>query len=203
MNRLLVILNVVLLALVGVLFYLHFSNKKTAAATGSPAVRPTGGTAVAPGTFSIAYFDIDSITNNYQYCKDVKAGLEKRKESAEQSIITMQKNYESRLAQLQQKAMNMNEQEMEKARNELGGLQQKVLAAREKAFADLEDERKRKELDIKKNIETFLDGYNTPRKFTFIMADEPGIFYFRDSALNITNDVLSGLNADYKNKKPQ
>jgi outer membrane protein len=201
MNRLMVISNIVLLGLVGVLFFLHFNGKKpgVAAASVSKGAAVNG----AAAGFSIAYFDIDSITNNYQYCKDVKQSLEKLKDNAEQSLMNMQKNYDSRLAVLQQKAMNMTPQEMEKARNELGSMQQKILSEKEKAFASLEEERKRNEMAIKKDIEGFLSEYNTPRKYTFIMADEPGIFYYRDSSLNITGEVLSGLNAHYKSKKGQ
>ena len=53
-------LNIALVLAVAVLFYLQFSNKKTSAGTSSAV-------AATPGSFKIAYFEMDSIENHYDY----------------------------------------------------------------------------------------------------------------------------------------
>jgi len=58
---------------VGVLFYFHFSDKKTPGARTINKVSRTG------NEFRIAYFDIDSLQEKYNYFQDV-SGEMKRKE---------------------------------------------------------------------------------------------------------------------------
>ena len=55
-------LNIVLSIAVAVLFYLHFSEKKKQGSN----TKPTENKAV-----KVAYFELDSIQNNYGYFKDV------------------------------------------------------------------------------------------------------------------------------------
>jgi outer membrane protein len=59
----------------------------------------------------------------------------------------------------------------------------------------------RKTRDIKNKIEEYLKGYNENNKFSYIVAYEPGLFYYRDTMFNITNDVLKGLNELKKTTK--
>jgi outer membrane protein len=56
----------------------------------------------------------------------------------------------------------------------------------------------RKNLDIKKKIEDYLKEYNKTRNYSYIISYEQGLFYFRDTAYNITADIIKGLNEFYK-----
>ena len=58
--------NIVLALAVSVLFYLHFSSKKSATAVANI------NTAVADGKFKIAYFEMDSLENHYEYFIEVR-----------------------------------------------------------------------------------------------------------------------------------
>jgi outer membrane protein len=46
-----------------------------------------------------------------------------------------------------------------------------------------------------------LKEYNQDKKFSYIIANEPGFIFYRDSAFNITNDVVAGLNQIFGKKK--
>jgi outer membrane protein len=55
--------------------------------------------------------------------------------------------------------------------------------------------------DILSRIQNFLKDYNKDGKYDYIFSYEPGFMFYKDSSLNITNDVIAGLNALYvKNK---
>ena len=58
-----------------------------------------------------------------------------------------------------------------------------------------------KQNEIKSKIEEFLKEYNSTRHYTYIVSYEQGLFYYRDSAYNITSDVVKGLNDKYKPTK--
>src|SRR4051794_21613887 len=88
MNRnFLLAFNVVLLILVGVLFYLHFSSSRKQS---TPPVTKVMDAAPA-GPFKIGYFEMDSIENNYEYLKEVKSEL-KAKENQLTGQLTSLKN---------------------------------------------------------------------------------------------------------------
>jgi outer membrane protein len=57
--------------------------------------------------------------------------------------------------------------------------------------------------DIKSKIEEFVKEYNETRNYSYIVAEEPGFFYYKDSIYNITSDVIKGLNGKYKPSKKE
>ena len=59
----------------------------------------------------------------------------------------------------------------------------------------------RRQNEIKTKIEAFLKEYNKTKDYSYIVSYEQGLFYYRDTAYNITADVIKGLNASYKTKK--
>jgi outer membrane protein len=55
---------------------------------------------------------------------------------------------------------------------------------------------------MRKQIEDFLAEYNKEKGYAYIFSYEPGfIMYYRDSAYNVTGDVINGLNNKYTPKK--
>jgi outer membrane protein len=197
-----IIFNIALLAAVAVLYFLHFSGKKHAG-TNTVTERRVLDTSTNGNTFRIAYFDIDSITNNYLYCIDVKNSLDKLREETEKRINEKQRDFDLSYGRLQEKAAQakLSDVELNREKEVLAEKQQAINDEREKGTSGFEQKRKLFETEIKSHILTFINTYNTPQKFTFILADEPGIFYYRDSLYNITGDVLDGLNRQYRKKR--
>jgi outer membrane protein len=58
----------------------------------------------------------------------------------------------------------------------------------------------RKMQDVKLKVEEYLKEYNQNKGYAYILAYEPGFIFYRDSALNITNDIIVGLNDKFKKK---
>ena len=56
--------------------------------------------------------------------------------------------------------------------------------------------------DVRNKIENYLKDYNKEKGYAFILSYEPGfMLYYRDSVYDITNDVIVGLNEQYKKEK--
>ncbi len=66
MNKILLIINVLLLAAVGYLYYLHYNY------TSADEKKHADEKAAVLNSFKIAYFELDSVQNNYQYYKEVR-----------------------------------------------------------------------------------------------------------------------------------
>ena len=78
MKNAIYVVNAILLVAVGVLFYLHFSEKKPY--PGSPIVKTERRSDTMNGGFHIAYFDVDSVFNAVDMVKQIKDELSREEE---------------------------------------------------------------------------------------------------------------------------
>ena len=197
MNRnFLLAFNIVLLILVGILFYLHFSSKKTPE-TATAAVADTA----PPGTFRIAYFDMDSIERNYDYLRNVKNELKAKEGELNGQLNTLKNKYMSKVTKFQQEAQTMTQERQGSMQKDL--LQeQKVIQNKEQAInSELQDESFKKMQNVNKTIEDFLKEFYKNKEYAYILGYQSGTIYYKDPRYDITNTVLKGLNESYKNKK--
>ena len=194
-----IIFNAILLVLIGVLFYLHFAAApKTAAVKATPA--QSGGKTTAPGDFRIAYFDMDSLAASFSMVLDAKAELARREEAVNAEKSKMERNYKERLSKYQAQAATMNQVQSESATKDMMQLQQQIQNRSQALEQEYQDFYTRKMKDVKEKIEAFLKDYNAQKGYAYIVAYEPGLFYYRDTAYDITADVVAGLNNAYKKK---
>lgn len=196
MKNISTILSILALVLIGVLFYFQFSKgtqqKKSAVATDKS----------AGNSFSVAYFDIDSLQEHYEYFKDVSGDMKKKENAMNAELNDLTNKYQRTVRKWQEKGNNITQAEMETAQREVG-LQQQQIQQRK---GELEQEMQKLQVDrmseLRKQVEEFLKDYNKSKKYAYILSYEPGfIIYYKDSAYNITNDLIEGLNMQYKDKK--
>jgi outer membrane protein len=191
------ILNAVLLVAVAVLFYLYFSsNGKT-----SPKKSEAKAAVENKEDFKIAYFEMDSLESSFEMVKDVKSELGKKEESINGELERLERTYRNKAAQYQSQAQTMTQVQSEMATRDMMQLQQNMQSRKQQLDQEYQDFYMRKMKDVKTKIEDYLREYNSRRGFTYIFAYEPGLFYYRDTAYNITGDVVRGLNDQYKKKK--
>ncbi len=113
----------------------------------------------------------------------------------------MQKKYQARAMQLQQKGSTMNQQEQEAAMQEINKMQQDLQARKQVIDNDLYNYNSKMKEDILTRIQNFLKQYNKDGKYAYIFSYEPGFMFYKDSTLNITPDVVAGLNDEYSKNK--
>ncbi|MEO6188352.1 MAG: OmpH family outer membrane protein [Ginsengibacter sp.] len=198
MKNILLVFNIILFILVGILYYLYFTNskkdtsQKITAAVASPSV----------GNSRVAYIDLDSLQSNYSYYKIIKADFEKKQEAANNQITSLQKKYQARAIELQQKGPTMNQKEQESAMQEMNKMQQDLQEKKQGIDNSLYNTNSKMKEDILLRIQNFLKEYNKDGRYSYIFSYEPGFMFYKDSALNITPDVIEGLNELYtENKK--
>lgn len=199
MKNILLVTNIILLILVGYLYYLHFGSNKAMAVK---QVITSAATGDLPKDSRVAYIDLDSLQNNYSYYKKVKQDFERRQTSANNEIVALQKKYQNRAMQLQQKAATMNQKEQEAAMEEINKMQQDMQARKQSIDNELYNYNSKMKEDILNRIQNFLKEYNKDGRYSYIFSYEPGFMFYKDSTLNITPDVIVGLNKmDSTNKK--
>lgn len=196
----LLIWNVLLTVIAGYLLFNQFSSKKKS----DGVVKNTAKDSLSAHLpFRIAYFEMDSIENNFQVVKNVKAEITKKEDEINGVLNSLAKNLQQRYTYFQTKAQSgsMSEAEKEAASQELKSMDDEMKNKKQSLDQEYNEFVTRKMKDVKTSIEDFLKEYNKTRNFSYIIAYEQGLFYYKDSAFNITDDVVKGLNEFYKNKK--
>lgn len=196
MKQLSIALNILLLVLVAILFYLHFDSQKKQVV---PVQTKATDTPVA-GT-RIAYFEMDSLQENYNYFKDALNQLKQKEQVMNNELVGLERSYQKKINEWQQKGASMSQTEADAAQRENAQMQQNYQARKqsmEESFAKQSMEFKK---DIKNKIEGFLKSYNSDKKYSYILSYEPDFIFLKDTTMNITGDLVRGLNASYKTKK--
>lgn len=197
MKNVLIVLNVLLLLAVGFFVYISFSKSSP-----QTTVIPDGkGTTTQVGDnkpFTLAYFEMDSIEKKYTYVIDGLAQLRTKENSIKNELQGLENAYKKRLAQLNEKGPSMTQTEGEAAQREMFEMEQNYQRRKQVLEQEFMNQNEKLKTAIKKEIEAFLSTYNATHGYTYIMANEPGLFFLKDKSFDITNDVVDGLNAIYK-----
>ncbi|MEO5889662.1 MAG: OmpH family outer membrane protein [Ferruginibacter sp.] len=199
MKQLSLILSIVAVGLSGVLLFLHFKGDATVkpvVATGAPVTSSTNGASA----FRIAYFELDSLQNNYQYFKDALATLKTKEESMNNELASLEKSYQKKIGEWQQKGNNMSQAEAEAANREYQQMQQNFQARKQQLDQNINDQMNETRKKIRARLETYLKEYNKDKNYSYILSDFPEGIFYKDTAYNITNDLIKGLNDSYKKK---
>ena len=200
MKKFSIILNVVLLLLVGYLYYVQFSSSTSPNRSVSSTHTPKDSSCNHGN--KVAYIDLDSLQGSYEYYKILKADFEKKQAASNNQVADLQRRYQARALFLQQKGATMNPQEQDAAMKEINQMQQGLQAKKQELDNALYNSNSKMKEDILTRIQNFLKVYNNDGRYDYVFSYEPGFMFYKDSALNITSDVIKGLNDLYaKDKK--
>ena len=166
----------------------------------SSSTATTSDTSQFKGNFRMAYFEMDSIAANYEEVKELKKELATREEAINKEIDKKAKDWQNKYNYYQDLAQNgkLPESQSESARRELDELNEAMKNRKQQLDQDYNSYQMTKQNEIKSKIEDFLKEYNKTKNFSYIVSYEQGLFYFKDTAYNITADVVKGLNVKYK-----
>ena len=193
MKNISTILSVIALVLIGVLFYLHFNQDNSIRKSAVDSVQKDS------TDFRIAYFDIDSLQEHYQYFKDISGQVKSKENAIASELSNMQTSYQKKIREWQERGPNMTQAEGEAAQREYAQMQQRFEQRQLTLEQDLQKHKVDMMNDVRKKIEDYLKEYNKNKGYAFILSYEPGfMLYYKDSVYDITNDVISGLNSQYK-----
>jgi outer membrane protein len=160
------IINIVLLLLVGYLYFDRFtpSPKKSVALT-----HASKDSSCNHGN-KVAYIDLDTLQSSYEYYKILKADFEKKQAANNNEIADLQRRYQARAMMLQQKGATMNQQEQEAAMKEINQMQQGLQAKKQTLDNDLYNANSKMKEDILNRIQDFLKLYNNDGRYDYVFS---------------------------------
>lgn len=200
------ILNIILALAVAFLYYLHFwksSNQVDVEVNNaSNTIAP-----ILPKEIKaskIVYVNADTLFDKYEYVKDLRKEMEGKQARLESSYKQKAQKLQEDYAGLQQRASNgtLSTDQAKVAEEDL--MKRKAdLDAMESQLRVLAEESQQKNLALQEKVNKFLKDYNKDGNYDYVLAftNAGGSILLGNDNLNITKEVLDGLNVQYESEK--
>ena len=199
MNKGLLVLNIVLLIGVAILFFLFFKKKDNTSSVIT--TRNDHDTAIQKQQTPVAYFDMDSIEANFFLWKQVQTEVVKREAGINDTINQMRNGFQSYYQKLQSQSANLSPRQKDSLGNELAQMDAEIKNRTAELNQKYQTYFMSRQQEIVTKIKNYCKEFNKDKKYSYIIAREPGLFYYTDTAYNVTSELLKGLNAFYSKKK--
>jgi outer membrane protein len=149
----------------------------------------------------MAYFEMDSVDNNYEYVKFIREALRKKEADLNMQLNNLKSSYQKKIAEWQKKGSNISQAESDQMNRDYQQMQANFESRQKQLNDEYESEKYKMYVDANKRIAEYLKEYNKDKGFNYIIADQPNLIYYKDSVYNITQELIEGLNALYKQDK--
>ncbi len=188
-------LNVVLVVAVAILYFLHFSDKKTSTTKAKFTPSRSQDSSVAVNA-AIAYVELDSLNEHISYIKNKRKELEAEQKAIETEWNSSYKVMENKKNNFLKKGESITQEMAQQFQGELMQEQQQVDDKRQSLTQRLNEKSYKFMEDVQQKLKEFLEAYNSEKNFMYIFTTGTGLDYmvYKDSSLNITADVIAGMN---------
>jgi outer membrane protein len=141
----------------------------------------------------------------YNFCVDLNEAMVKKEENIRLTLNQKAAALEKEQQEFQKKYENnafISQDRAQQEYNRLMKAQQDLQALSNKLTNELSTENAKNSLQLRDSINVFLKEYNKDKKYSVILSNTglDNILY-ADDAMNITDEVVAGLNARYVSEK--
>lgn len=162
-------------------------------------------TAAAQG--SVVYIQLDSLINQYDMFNDLRSELESKAQAIEDDLTKKGRSLESAIKDFQTKIEKglLTRSQAEEQQQKLAERQQNLQNLGQQKQYELAEEEAVMSRKVMDAINTFLNKYNQEKGYALILSTSAAsnTVMVGNPALDITKDVLAGLNDEYIKSKKQ
>jgi outer membrane protein len=208
-----VVLNIVLIIAVAILYYLHFTgsrNNEDSVNAGTDSLAASKPVVLAPKDIKASrsvFVNLDVLNEKYEFIKDLSASAQAEQRTLETKYQTKGQKLQEDYAAFQQKAqagllsdnqINAEQEAFAKRKEELDQL--------EMQSQNLMDKIQQRNEEANINLREYIKEYNKSSNYNYVFAysNSPlSQVLLADDSLDITSEILEGLNNQYKNSKTE
>lgn len=176
---------------------------------GNKAANTTSDNSTPAGSVSdlkIAYVEIDSLLNNYNLCKDLNEAMIKKQENVEVTLKEKMKSLDNEMRDFERKYQNhvFTPERAQQEQNRLIKKRQDLEALHQRLMGELQQESDKNNIQLRDSINAYLKEYNKTKGYNLIINNAGfNNLLYADPALNITQEVIDGLNKRYTPAKAE
>ena len=157
------------------------------------------------GGQKIAYVEVDSISSQYQFSKDIEKLLNAKNANISKTLSAKQQALQQAYNNFMQNA-RANKYTQEQAQQLQAGIQQHANEGQEleqRLKNEFAQEQAKYQKAFNDSVEHFIQAYNKDKKYSYILMKGGMVntILYADKAYDITNDVVKGLNKAYTGMK--
>ncbi len=190
--------RIVLFAFATMLFFTQCAKEQSAQQGSNDATNTT--TTAAEKSIKIAFVDIDSLLAKYEFSIIVNKEMLRKEEDMRMKLAEKAKALQADYDDFQKKLQNNVYATRERAEEEQARiLKQKDALEKleQRLIGELSAESQKNNITLHDSINSFLKAYNAEKKFDLILSRVGDNLLYANDALNITEEVINGLNARY------
>ncbi|MCB0409156.1 MAG: OmpH family outer membrane protein [Flavobacteriales bacterium] len=209
MKNISVILNVVLAIAVAILYYLHFScsgscstDTELKEVVVDESKNAESQMEAEPLKSNVGYINVDSLQDKYALYEELIQKLKAKQTKYEREISTKMTAFEKKVQEFQKQAPSMSQFEGQMKQQELAEEEQKLYKLREDFAVKFQEEEIKLNDQFQKTVQEYIKKHNQEANFDIIIgASQIGniVLDFKPG-IDITNQVVEGLNNEYKVK---
>jgi outer membrane protein len=178
---------------VSVLFYLHFSKSS------SPV---SDSTSVDPRDLKVAYINSDSVLKHFDFLKEQRDVLEAKTQKMEQEFRNRAQGLQNEFNAYQRNVSSMTLGQVKATEEDLAKKQQNLQLYQQSLGQQLAEEEAKLNRELYDRITKFLKAYGTEKGLQLVFKYDPtSDILWAEDMLDISQDVIVGLNNEYKNEK--
>ncbi|PCJ25539.1 MAG: hypothetical protein COA97_07670 [Flavobacteriales bacterium] len=201
-------LNGVLIIAVAILYYLQFSSNNSIEEDIATEIEQTEieePIEVAKIESKIGYLNVDSLQANYKLYAELINKLKRREKKYEKELSIKSAAFEGKVRDFQNKAPTMTQFEGQIKQKELAEEEQKLYKMRDDFAVKFQNEEAKLNDEFQKNVKDFIKKFNESSNYNIIIgASQVGnIVLDYNEGINITNDIVVGLNELYDQKQAE
>lgn len=176
---------------------------------GNKATNTTSDNSTPAGSVSdlkIAYVEIDSLLNNYNLCKDLNEAMIKKQENVEVTLKEKMKSLDNEMRDFERKYQNhvFTPERAQQEQNRLIKKRQDLEALHQRLMGELQQESDKNNIQLRDSINAYLKEYNKTKGYNLIINNAGfNNLLYADPALDITQEVIDGLNKRYTPAKAE
>ena len=178
-------------------------KQEAAKKDGAAATTTSDETAAANVIGDVVYVNADTLLANYDLFKDVKNRLQDKAKKAETDLKSKATAFEREVGQYQQSAQNMSNEQRAVTEQRLARKQQEIANLNQSESNRLMSEESEEQKKIYDKVEAYLKEDSKEKGYKMVLSYSRGnsAILYSDESLDITQDVLKGLNEAYAKEK--
>ena len=151
----------------------------------------------------IVFVDSDSLLNKYEYFKVLQAKMEAKGKSAEADLKAKGQAFQRDMQQYQAQANTMTGEERAKTEERLARKQQELQAYQQNAGIAFQNEQAKENEALYNKVADYLKVYAKDKGYKMVLKYQKGTgdILFADESLDVTSEVIKGLNDAYLKEK--
>jgi outer membrane protein len=160
-------------------------------------------TAVVKSGEPIVYVNSDSLLTKYEYFKDLKVKLDAKSKAAQTDLGAKQQAFQREVAEYQQSQNTLPADQRASTEQRLARKQQELQAYQQNAGSALQNEQAVEQEKLYNKIADYLKVYAKDKGYKMVLTYQKGnsAILFADASLDVTSEVIIGLNEGYKADK--